>query len=249
MTESSAITEDTLLGGGVTVFQPKHGFRAGTDSVLLGASVANLPLKGQEIADFGAGAGGALFPAMYHLPTGQFTAVEKDPIFTALLARGARVNKMSDRLSIIQSCARAFADDYENKFDLVVSNPPYFEAGKIAGPANNKNEAYIESVRLDDWLKAMLFAARPQAYIVLIHRAAELARLLSRLDRQAGEITVMPIRPYPGAEANRVLVSARKGLRTGRVRLLAGLDIFDSKGGTSTARARRVMSGEPLEWI
>lgn len=249
MSELTGITEDTLLDGAVTIFQPERGFRAGTDSVLLGASLANLKLKGQKIAEFGCGAGGALFPAMRHLKDGQFTAIEQDTAMADLAGRGARANKVSDRLNIITSCVRAFSLERENAYDLVFSNPPYFEPGKTVAPEEGKKAAYIESLSLDDWLKAMLFVTRPQGFIVMIHRAGEIARILTRLDRQAGEISIMPIRPYPGAEANRVLVRARKGLRSGRVQLLDGIDIFTKKGGIYTPRIDAVMRGESLDWI
>lgn len=243
------ITQDALLGGKVALLQPKEGFRAGTDSVLLAASLAGLELKGNRVAEFGCGAGGALFPAMYHLDGASFTGVEQDADILALAARNATENGVSERLKLVEASVDAFAEAHENAFDLVFSNPPYFEAGKIAGPGEGKAGAYVEEVTLDDWLKAMLFVAKPRAHVVLIHRAAELARILARLDRQAGEITVMPIRPYPGVEANRILVSARKGLRPGRVRLLAGLDIYESKGGALTQRAQASTMGKSLKWI
>ena len=243
------ITQDTLLGGKVTLFQPKTGFRAGTDSVLLAASLANLKLKGQNIAEFGCGAGGALFPAMYHLPNARFTGVEQDEAALQLAERSAEANKVTSRLSLEQADIAAFAAENENTFDLVFANPPYFEPGEIREPGEGKAGSYIHTLGLDEWLKAMLMAMRPQGFIVLIHRSAELAKVLRRLDKQAGEITVMPIRPYPGAEANRILVSARKGLRSGRVRLLAGLDIYQAKGEANTDRAEAALLGKSLNWI
>ena len=247
--KGAAVTEDALLGGKVVLFQPARGFRAGTDSVLLAASLAKLELKGGEIAEFGCGAGGALFPAMWHLDKASFTGVEQAADMVALAARNADLNEVSARLKLVQAGVDAFARDHVNRFDLVFSNPPYFEAGKIAGPATDKQAAYVEGLGLDEWLKAMLFVAKPRARLVLIHRAAELARILTRLDKQAGEITVMPIRPYPEAEANRVLVTARKGLRAGRVRLLAGLGIYKRKDGPHTGRAKAAMIGKSLKWI
>jgi tRNA1(Val) A37 N6-methylase TrmN6 len=55
MTALPAMTEDWLLGGRLRLQQPAKGHRAGTDSVLLAAS---LPLRpGGLLADLGAGAG------------------------------------------------------------------------------------------------------------------------------------------------------------------------------------------------
>lgn len=245
----TVITEDALLGGRVRVFQPEKGFRAGTDSVLLGASLAEHGAKGNQFSEFGCGVGGALFPAMVHLPQGRFTAVERDEAMVRLAWRGAQANQMTERLSMFSQSVEAFAKTRENTYDLVFSNPPYYETGKIAAPGIGKAGAYVESLGLEDWLKAMLFVAKPRGYVVIIHRAAELARILARLNRQAGDIVVLPIRPYPGAEASRVLVRARKGLRSGSMRLLDGLDLHTEKGGVLTARADGVLRGAALDWF
>lgn len=165
-----------------------------------------------------------------------------------LARRGAAANGVSERLKVVEGGVSSFAGARENMFDLVFSNPPYFEAGKTAPPGEGKAGAYLESLSLEDWIKAMLFATRPRGMTVMIHRAADLARILARLDRQAGEITVLPIRPYPGAEAGRVLVRARKGLRAGPTRLLAGLDLHEGKGEPLSMRAEGVLRGAALDW-
>lgn len=249
MSQPLAITQDTMLGGKVHIFQLSKGFRAGTDSVLLGASVAELPLKGARAIDIGCGAGGALFPAAWHLPEVNFIGLERDGDMADLARRGIAANSFETRIEVIEGDLAEFAKTHENAFDLVFSNPPYFQTGHISSPAPGKAEAYIESLSLDDWLKAMLFLAAPKGQIVLIHRAAELARILARLDRQAGEITVLPIRPYAGAKASRVLVRAKKGLRTGDLTLLDGLDLHASKGGELTARASQILQGAQLDWV
>jgi tRNA1(Val) A37 N6-methylase TrmN6 len=81
----------------------------------------------------------------------------------------------------------------------------------------------------------------------LIHRAAELARLLAQLDRQAGEITVLPIASKPGEPARRVLVRARKGLKRGPLTLLAPLITHDEDGTRSSA-AQAIVEGRRIDW-
>ena len=89
----------------------------------------------------------------------------------------------------------------------------------------------------------MIFAAKPRGSLTIIHRAAELAQILSVLDRQCGEITILPIQSAPEEEANRVIVRARKGLRRGRVRLLAGLVLYKAPGGDISDDMRMVNAG------
>ncbi|MEL7454399.1 MAG: SAM-dependent methyltransferase, partial [Pseudomonadota bacterium] len=137
----------------------------------------------------------------------------------------------------------------ENTYDGAFSNPPYFEPNKIKQPGLGRAHAYIETIDLETWLKAMIFAVKPRAPIVLIHRSAELARLLSGLDRWVGEIVVLPIAPFPGAEANRVLIRGRKGLRRGRVRLLAPLFVRDAEGADAFSDAMQaVKRGQKINW-
>lgn len=235
-----SVTEDRLLGGRVTLFQPEKGFRAGTDSVLLAAS---LPDIGAGAAlELGCGAGGALLPAAWRLGGAHFTGLERDQAMADLARRGIAANAFEGRCEILTGEADDLPSAWENRFDLVFSNPPYFAGGAASKPGEGRVGAYVESLPLDAWIKAMVFAARPKAWIVLIHRAAELAGLLTALDRRAGEITVLPVRPGPAREAKRVLVRARKGLRRGPVRLLDGLELDDP------ARMDAVMAGGALDW-
>ena len=80
-------------------------------------------------------------------------------------------------------------------------------------------------------------------------KVIELARILAIIERQTGEITVQPVHAYPGADAKRVLVRARKGLRSGPMRLLEPLYLYHAKGGEQTEWARAMQSdGVGLGW-
>lgn len=242
-----AITRDAFLNGKVHVFQPAKGFRAGTDSVLLAAAL-NAEAKGRAL-EVGCGAGGALLPAAARLADMSFTGLETDTDMTALAERGVAENGLSDRVNIIVGSAGGMYPDWQNAFDLVFSNPPFFGEGTIKQPGEGKGAAYLESLPLKDWINAMLFALRPKGTFVMIHRAAELARILAVIERQTGEIAVLPVRSYPGADAKRVIVRARKGLRSGPMRLLSGIDLYNSKGGERTALSEAITyDGIGLDW-
>ncbi|MEL6414595.1 MAG: SAM-dependent methyltransferase, partial [Pseudomonadota bacterium] len=77
----------------------------------------------------------------------------------------------------------------------------------------------------------------------------DLARILSVIERQSGDITVLPIHSYPGAEAKRVLVRARKALRSGPMRLLEPKYLYTTKGGERTDWALAMQrDGAGLDW-
>jgi len=233
--EDADITEDAFFGGRVRLFQPRVGFRAGTDSVLLATALpADLEGEGLEL---GCGAGGALLPAAYRLKKAAFTGLEREAGLCRLARMGAAANQFETRLEIVEADAATLPQDWHNRFDLVFSNPPFFRPGETQPPGPGKAAAYLESLSLRAWLQAMLFALRPKGSLILVHRASELARILMVLERQCGQIAVRPVHSYPGSEAKRILIRARKGLRPGPLRLLEPLYLYTEKGGPRTGWA------------
>lgn len=241
----TATTRDTVYQGRVTLVQPEAGFRAGFDSLALAAALPDLE-KGEAL-ELGCGSGGALLPAAFRLPGVRFAAVEQDGAIADLARDGAALNGFGPRVAIESAEASVWVQGHENRFDLVFANPPYFEPGKISEPGDGKAGAYIESLSLEGWVKAMLHAAKPRAPVILIHRAAELARLLAQLDRQAGEITVLPIASKEDEPARRVLVRARKGLKRGPLTLLPPL-VSHQADGSRTAAAQAIVEGHGIVW-
>lgn len=240
-------TSDDFYSGRIKVFQPQKGFRAGTDSLLL-AGALDKTLSGTAL-EIGTGAGGALLPAAYRLPEAKFTGIELDPEMVGLAQRGIAANDFGDRVEVLSLNANALPPVWQNRFDLVFSNPPFFETGTIQAPGTGKENAYLESLSLRDWINAMLFALRPKGRLTLVHRAADLARIIAVLDRQAGEIEVLPVHSYPGTEAKRVLVRARKGLRPGPLRLLEPQYLYSEKGGARTEWALKMQrDGAEIAW-
>ena len=243
MTED--VTEDWLLNEAVRIFQPRTGYRAGLDAVLLAAFLSGDHRT--KALELGCGVGGALFPAAWRLNTTHFTGLEREPHMAELARRGATANAVSDRVDVVTGDAAELPSDWQNRFDLVFSNPPYFSHGKIQNPSEGRRHAYMADLPLQDWLKAMLFAACPKGRLVLIHRAGELGEILTYLMSRAGEISVFPIRSSPGEPAKRVIVSGRKGLRRGEIVLHDGLTMYERKGGRDyTAEALAIMAGGPI---
>lgn len=240
-------TRDAFYSGRLHVLQPRTGFRAGTDSLLLAAALPH-DFDG-ELLELGCGAGGALLPAMYRLQNARFVGLEFDPDMAALARAGMETNEFASRGQIEIGNVAVLPSEWQNRFGMVLSNPPFFEAGSIQSPGAGKEAAYLESVSLRDWINAMLFALRPKGTFTMVHRAADLARILAVLEQQSGEITILPVHSYPGSDAKRVLVRARKGLRPGALRLLSPRYLYKEKGGERTDWALAIQQdGAGIDW-
>ena len=106
-----------------TVQQHKEVFRVGTDGVLLGALADCSGAK--HILEVGTGTGlVALMTAQRNL-NGNVTAIDVNPVAAELAAKNFSESLFGDRMRAMHRDYKAF--DTQNKFDLIISNPPYFE--------------------------------------------------------------------------------------------------------------------------
>ncbi len=240
------LTKDRFLGGRVIVNQPAKGYRAGLDAVLLGAALE--PSKGLTLIEAGCGAGAALLCAASRLEDARFTGFEREAELAAMMERSAVENGFGHRVCGEAGDIARRPPGLENQFDQSFANPPYFRPGTIRAPGDGRTGSYLADIPLKAWIQFLHHVVKPGGWITVIHRAAALAELLELLNPRAGAIEVMPVRPYPGAPAKRVIVRARKGLRRGDVTLLDGLTLHETQGGEMTARAAGVMNGDALDW-
>lgn len=239
-------THDRFLDGAVTVVQPAQGYRAGTDAVLLAASLSGQ--EGESIAEAGCGAGAALLCAAHRLASCSFTGFERDRDALALARLGVAANAQEQRVTLVEQDVGERPGELENRFDQSFSNPPFFEPNAVRAPSPGRRNAYLADTPLKAWILFLHHITRPGGRITLIHRAAALGDLLELLGPRTGEIEILPVRPAPGAAAGRVLVRARKGLRRGPVTLYDGLTLHDVAGGPASLRASEALRGGALAW-
>lgn len=227
-----ATSEDALLGGRVRLRQPVHGYRVAIDPVLLAASLPE-GFRGR-IADLGCGVGAAALCAATRLPDAHVVGIERDPVLAELARQNVAWNELSARVAIITADMRACASAGE--FDAVIANPPYLEAARANAQSDaRKAAATIEDdASLEAWVDAALARLRPKGILAIVHRADRLADLLSALRGRTGDAIVVPLWPKAGAAAKRVIVRARKAVRS-PLTLSAGLVLHEADGRYSAA--------------
>lgn len=225
------LTEDTLLGGRVHLRQPRHGFRAAIDPVLLAAFVPARPE--QRVLELGCGTGAAFLCLAARVERLTVDAVEQDAALAELARENAARNGVEAlvqardlRHASLAPVAHAFA------------NPPYWPTG-TASPVAARRQAAHEDASLSAWIAAMSGALRPGGTLTLVLPAArwgEAVALLRAAD--IGSPRLLPLWPRAGMAARRILLQGRKGGR-GPGEILPGLALHD--GQSFSPAAERVL--------
>lgn len=241
-----AITDDALLDGRVRLLQPRDGYRAAVDPVLLAASV---PVQaGHRVLDLGCGSGAVFLCLLARAPQISVVAVERDPEMARLARENAERNGRAEQVVVVAADLTALPVSWEAAaFDQVVSNPPFLPADRAdPSPQPGRASAGVEATAdLGAWIDRAHRCLKPKGRISVIHRADRLDDLLAALSGRFGGTVVFPLWPKVGREAKRVIVTARKGVRS-PLRLSAGLVLHDEAGGY-TKEAGAVLCGAGLD--
>jgi len=113
-----------------TVHQDRCAMKVGTDGVLLGAWTS-LDGNPNSILDIGAGTGLVALMLAQRSAAETIDAVELNADAHGQCVANFESSPWADRLFCYHVSLQEFADEIEETYDLIVSNPPFFEAGVI----------------------------------------------------------------------------------------------------------------------
>jgi len=222
-------TEIHLLDHKVRLLQVTDGFRSSLDSVFLAAVCP--AGKGQTILDLGCGVGGAGFCLLWRVPETRLTGVELQADHADLARQNIALNGMEGRVEIVNADIRDFRS--VERFDHVICNPPYLEAGTYTPSPQEKKAAALghhgTDVSLDDWLEAAFYNLKSGGSFTIIHRADMTDKIIQGLGRRYGDIEIIPLWPHQGEEAKRVIIRAVKD-RKSPAHLHPGIVLHTAEG-------------------
>lgn len=200
------LTHDAFLGGKVHLWQPRKGYRAATDPVLLAAAC---PAKtGQTVLELGCGVGTASLCLRSRVDV-RLSAIELQPAYADLARRNA--TEANYEMEVIDADLSQLPTDIRTRsFDHVILNPPYYGPG-TASPDSGRDKALREHTPLSTWIDTALRRAGPKGCVTVIHLTERLGDLIEMLNSRAGLIEIKPIVSRLGKPAGRVLLRAQKG--------------------------------------
>jgi len=111
--------------------QDQCGMKIGTDGVLLGAW-APLKADAQRILDIGTGTGVIAIMQAQRCPNATVIGVEIDKNSAEQASANMAASPYQERLSVHLGSIQDFAKDTDDKYDLIISNPPFFTGGTFS---------------------------------------------------------------------------------------------------------------------
>jgi len=132
------------------VHQQHTSMKVCTDACLFGAWVSNKALvqNANSIIDIGTGTGllSLMLAQVTESSKASITAIEIEEKAAEEASSNFNISKWSDRLKLVNDSIQNFAANYissvdkKNEFDIIISNPPFYE-GDLKSPDANKNKA------------------------------------------------------------------------------------------------------------
>lgn len=230
------LTEDAFLGGRLMLRQPAAGFRAGSDAVMLAASVP--AQDGQSVLDLGCGVGAAMYCLGARVPGLVLTGVEMNGAVADLARCNGSAEVVEADVLTLPPALR------QRQWSHVIANPPYFPAGGGSPAAEAAREAGLREGGAGDltrWAEVACKRVAAKGTVTMIARADRLADLLTPMAAALGGIVILPISAGAGKPAGRVIVQGRKGSKAA-LKLLDPLNLHTSSGsGGYRAQAEAIL--------
>lgn len=206
--DADGLTQDAFLGGKLHLFQPRNGYRAGLDAVLLSASIQ--AKKGERVLELGCGAGAAIMCLGARVPGLVLTGVERDPSYAAL----ARKNGAGSLEVVEADLAEMPPTLRQRQFDHVIANPPFYDrAASIPSDDRLREAAHGAMTPLPIWVKMAAKRLAPKGMLHFIHLTERLPDILGALPSGMGSVEVLPLAARHGRTPDRMILRARKNGR------------------------------------
>ena len=209
MTEKQDIF--TIMGGAVKM---RRGmYNPTSDAIWLAAFIDNAP---KTALDVGTGSGGVALCLMARFPQIKMTAIDISP---------AMITAASENFALNNQTAEFIHTDIttwrtSRAFDLVITNPPYFNGTPATHNAHHNAD-------LVQWTRRCIARVKPGGMFATIVDATRAGTVISEMTRHCGDLRIMPLFSKKNT-AERVLLSARLG-RGAQTKMYSGLDMNNQK--------------------
>jgi len=206
------------------LYQPSSGYAYNSDSIFLYAFISKFNPKG-SLLDVGCGVGiiSLLLTREFKIET---TIVDKQEI----MLKYANHNYLLNNLK-----ANSLLDDFsnfseENKFDYVVSNPPFYD--EHVQQSNNRHlniARYAQHLPIEPFISKVKKILKPRGYFIFCYDAKQVDKLLAVLrDKKINPEEMRFVHAKIDRESKLVMIAARMNSKS-MMKVLPPLIVFDEE--------------------
>ncbi|MBQ9313197.1 MAG: methyltransferase [Bacteroidales bacterium] len=150
--------------------------KVGTDSIMLSSLLYYSFLKydtllittPKNILDIGTGCGIIALCSAQTFPSANITAIDIDKLSIEECKENFSLSKWNDRLSAINISLEDFSKQTNEKFDLIVSNPPYFTQSLLSTNERKMLARHNHSLSLENFVLSCMQIISKQSVIAVI---------------------------------------------------------------------------------
>lgn len=184
------------------LFHHRSTMKIGTDAILLARWVE--VTANDDVLDIGTGCG--LIPLMLAqkgIKSADAVEIDKDSCEEA--AQNFSNSAWKSQLSAINEDVKAYAAHCEKKYDLIVSNPPFYFGDNIPEKAKKGLARHTNTLGYNDLLASVKKLLKPDGRFALVLPALESKTFLKEAENQGFFLQKeMKIVPIEGKEPNRI---------------------------------------------
>ena len=186
-----------------SIEQDMCAMKVGTDGVLLGAWV---PLSGAErrVLDIGTGTGVIALMMAQRLPEGLITAIDIMPECVEQARGNADNSPWGDRVTTLCSSVQEFTPGHD--FDLIISNPPYFENSLKSADSARTAARHTDTLSYLELLDAVVRLISSKGHFAVVLPTIEARRFQMLSFGRLNLVKRVDVRTTPAREPKRTLM-------------------------------------------
>lgn len=204
---------DDLEFKGLKLIQNKNGFCFGVDAVLL-SDFAKSIKKGANVVDIGTGTGIISILLCGKTNLNKIYAIELQEEVAEMASRSVKLNNLENRMEVINiNIKDCFNVLEKNKYDAVVTNPPYKKHDTGAKNIDKRQLISRHEVEcnLEDIIKNGSLLLRDLGEFYMVHRAERMIDIFVTLRKYKLEPKLVRfVHSKPNEKPNLILVKAVK---------------------------------------
>lgn len=193
------------------LYQYPEGYRYNSDSLLLYDFISKLSPKG-KVLDVGSGSGILGLLIKRDFPKIELSQIDVQKEHYALTCRNAEYNTLESKTI----CANFTEHNFEDSFDFIISNPPFYHKG--TQKSINKSleiSRHSDSLPFEHFAKKVSSIIKDRGSFVFCYDARQIDTLIAILFKNKLKVNTMRfVHTKKDKEANLVLIHARKSSKS-----------------------------------